>query len=103
MYSRIVTVDEEGRKSTRQVPEGTPEHLHSAGILVGPPAELDARWEERGWPFALRVRLWNQLHDRGLFTYADVLKNPQLLEGALKASLKADMVAIQEDYRQLDQ
>ncbi len=90
----------DGRKFRVLVPDDCPERDYPKGIHIGPP-DLDARLAEMGWPKALRVRLHNELHARGLLAYRDVItKHPSLLEGALKAVLKTDMQTIQRLYKE---
>lgn len=89
----------DGRKFRVQVPDDCPENMYKSGIPVGPP-DIDHRLAGMGWPKELRVRLHNQLHARKLFTLRDLMRKPQDIEGALKATLKVALQAIPQWYRE---
>jgi len=99
MIKRVDFKGEDGRWFRVEVPLECPEEEYKFGIIIGPP-DLDFALQERGWPEDLRIRLHNQLFSRKLFTYRDVARHPQDLEGALKSVLKMDMGKLQELYRQ---
>lgn len=89
--------DDDGRLFRVRVPDDCPEHMWRAGIPLGPP-DLDSQLAERGWPESARIRLHNQLHQRGLFTLKEALRNIAGLEAALKAALKTDVQTLQALY-----
>lgn len=87
------TVTEQGRKyevyadEDKSIPIGPPEHVVDALKLPE--------------PFA--TRLHNILHQRGLFTYADVARQPQSLQGALQEALSIDVQVLTEAYWKYEQ
>lgn len=90
--------DTDGRTWRVRVPDNARPEDYPAGIVVGPPAGLDAWLEGRGWTEEQRIRLHNALHSRGLITIKEVMRRPQDVEGALKAVLKTDIQGIQRCY-----
>ncbi|MDP2661366.1 MAG: hypothetical protein Q8R28_11630 [Dehalococcoidia bacterium] len=85
--------DDDGRIHRVTVPAGCPEDMYSEGIPVGPPSLASLEL-----PLPIEVRLHNQLHDRGLFRKADVLRRPQELQAALQRALRLDVQTIQSLY-----
>lgn len=92
--------DEAGRRWRVRVPDGAPEDMYSAGIVVGPPAGLDDWLKGRGWPEPYRIAIHNALHARGLITVQDVMKRPEEVRAALNAVTRTDMQGIQQVYYQ---
>lgn len=89
---RTKYTDDEGQTFTVEVPPGR-EAMASMGVVVGPP-DLSAL----GLPDEVRVRLNNQLYNRGLITRADVRRHPESVAAALMAALKVNATQVSNLY-----
>lgn len=90
----IVDIEQDGLKYKAQVPDGTPESMWNAGIIIGPP-DLTSL----GLPPSVKARLHNELYVRGLITVKDVRKRMHDVQGALQSALKVSASEIAELYR----
>jgi hypothetical protein len=64
-------------------------------IPIGPPERIV---DILGLPEPFATELHNELHRRKLYTYEDVRKNPQSLQGALQSILLLDVQRLSEAY-----
>lgn len=88
------------KKTTVTSKEGRNQEAYTEGELsipIGPP-ERAVDVLKLPEPFA--TNLHNELHRRNLLTYADVVKNPQSLQGALQSVLMLDVQKLVEAYYQ---
>lgn len=74
------------------VPDDAPEDTYAYGVLVGPP---DFRW----LPPHIDTRLHNELFNRQIITYKDVIQRAGEVQAALMAALKVDQQLIIQAYR----
>jgi len=90
----IVDTEREGRKYKVQVPDGAPEAMWPAGIIIGPPdlSSLNLDYETE-------TRLHNELFNRGLITLRDTRKRIQEIQAALQAAFRVDAGTIMEAYQ----
>jgi hypothetical protein len=86
--NKISKTDERGRVS-----ETLTDEQSGLSIVIGPPPGLVDEWPE---PFA--TRLHNVLHARGILTYEDVVKKPNVLRGALQEALDIDVQILSQRY-----
>jgi hypothetical protein len=93
---RIEYTDDDGYKKIVELPDSASNEEAAYGILIGPP-DLD----ELDLPERLKIKLNNELFDRGLITYEDVKSQHQSISSALKAVFKADVVAIVNLYKEI--
>lgn len=64
-------------------------------IPIGPPERIV---DVLGLPEPFATNLHNELHRRGLLTYADVSKKPRDLQGALQSVLNVDVQRLSEAF-----
>lgn len=90
---QIDSTDARGLQRRIELPDDASDDEINAGILVGPPdlSPLDL-------PPDLEVRLNAELWNRGLFTYADVLRKRNELLAAWQAVLRVDVTRLMALY-----
>lgn len=91
----IVNVTKGDRKYKVRVPDGAPQALWQAGIIIGPP-DLS----ELGLPVGIETRLHNELFSRGLITKRDVRKRMSDVYGALQAALQVDATTVASQFKE---
>ena len=68
-------------------------------IPIGPPERVV---DVLGLPEPLATNLHNELHLRGIMTYADASRNPKSLQGALQSVLSLDVQKLTEAFLQYE-
>lgn len=87
--------DSKGRLFLVQLARGDDDPAH--GYVIGPPLEL---WENLSdLPEEFRLKLWNELYYRELYTSEDVRLRAGDIEGALKAALTIYGRRVAEAYK----
>jgi len=81
----VTLVDEEGRKTLMNVPNGAPEKTWDQGILIGPP-DLSSL----GLGEEITIRLHNELFHRGIIRRQDARSRRSDVHAALMAALRVD-------------
>lgn len=90
----IQWTDSHGRNFLVQLASGDSDPAH--GYIIGPPLEL---WEAlEDLPEEIRLKLWNELYYRELYTSEDVRLRAGDVEGALKAALNIYGRRVTEAY-----
>ena len=93
-YRDVTYEDEDGRVFSVLLPPNAPDSQARSGILLGPLLDL----AELGLPLATEIRLHNALQSRGVLTYEDARRSPELVQSALMAALKMDARRVIESY-----
>lgn len=75
------------------LPEELPDEKASMGLIIGPP-DLSGL----NLPYALMVKLHNELHARGILTKGDAMSRRQDIASALLTALRVDVGAIVDVY-----
>jgi len=91
---RATYTDEDGRRWAVMLPESAGDEDAEIGIPVGPPP-----MEGLSLPECAAVVLHNELHDRGIFTLRDAIRNRPQIQAALMAALKVDAETVMAQYR----
>lgn len=94
MMKRVTYTDADGRKWVTLIPDDAPDSHASMGIIIGPPDLSSLEYPE---PVA--IRLHNALVDRDVLTWDDFRRNRQVVQGALKWALRADIQALEAIYQ----
>jgi hypothetical protein len=76
--------DIEGRRWVALLPPDMPDSMAHMGLQYGP-----ASLESLGLPLKYEVMLHNELVSRDLLTVADVTKNPEAVQSAVRGLIKA--------------
>lgn len=77
---------------------GRNQEAYEEGDLVIPIGPPDRVVDVLGLPEPFATNLHNELHRRGLLTYADISKDPRSLQGALQSILLLDVQKLTEAY-----
>lgn len=96
-YKFVTYEDPEGRKWRRQVPQDAEEWEAVRGIPAGPP---DVR--ELDLPYAIGIRLHNELFNRGLWDMHELRRRRPELDAALRAALRLDTQRLEQLYSPAD-
>jgi len=89
----IVTIEREGKKYKVIVPDDADPKTWEYGVVVGPP---DFSW----LPPHIDARLHNELFNRNIIEYKDVISRVGEIQAALQSSLKIDQQLIIQAYRE---
>lgn len=95
MTKRVDYADSSGRMWRTIVPDDAHDAESPLGVPVGPPdlSGLDL-------PEEVAVRLHNQLHARGIFTFKDARRRPMDLFAAWQAALQVNVQRLTQIYAQ---
>ncbi len=93
-YTDATYEDLEGRVFSVLLPPGVPASEARSGVLLGPQLDLS----ELGLPREIVTRLHNALQSRGVFTYEDARRSPNLVQSAVLAAIKLDARRVIESY-----
>jgi len=91
---KVEYTDERGRKFLVLIEDEESIDKASDGIPIGPPDIVD----KLDLPENIKVRLHNQLFQRGLWNNSEVRKRPRELQGALQAALAIDIQTLHQAY-----
>ena len=88
-------VDDDGRATIMKVPDGAPEKMWGAGILVGPPDLTPL-----GLSKEVTTKLHNELFNRGIIDRASARRSRPEVHAALMAALRIDAERIIDLYEE---
>lgn len=84
--TRIATwTDKDGRKFASVIPANMPDSEASRGATLGPPSLAPLKL-----PKATEIRIHNELHASGLYTFEDFRQRPADANRAIQRALKVD-------------